>query len=90
MSNKAESNWEVYVIQTDDGKLYTGITSDLARRFDEHQSHKKGARFFHFSEAKKILFRERHPNRSEASKREMAIKKLTRKEKLELITKTSR
>ena len=90
MSNKAESNWEVYVIQTDDGKLYTGITSDLARRFDEHQSHKKGARFFHFPEAKKVLFRESHPNRSEASKREMAIKKLTRKEKLELITKTSR
>lgn len=77
--------WEVYIIQTKAGKLYTGITNDLARRLEEHRTGKKGARFFHFSDPKKILFRESHPNRSEASKREASIKKLSRKEKLALI-----
>lgn len=77
--------WEVYVIQTADGKLYTGITTDLDRRFNEHLETKKGARFFNFSNPQKILFRETHPNRSEATKREMHIKKLKRSEKLALI-----
>ena len=77
-------DWTVYIIETEDGKLYTGITNDLERRFEAHKS-QKGARFFHFSKPEKILFKESHPNRSEASKREAMIKRLTRREKLELI-----
>lgn len=77
--------WVVYVIQTTSGKLYTGITNNLKRRFDQHQSHDKGARFFHFSTPEKVVFQETHPNRSEASKRESAIKKMRREEKLALI-----
>jgi putative endonuclease len=78
-------SWEVYIIQTQSGKLYTGITINLDRRFIEHQQRKKGARFFRFSEPGQIVFRESHPNRSEATKREIEIKKMTRKEKLLLI-----
>lgn len=78
--------WVVYIIQSESRKLYTGITTNLERRFDEHQKgQKKGARFFHFSKAKKIVFCERHPNRSEASKRESAIKKMNRTDKIYLI-----
>ena len=77
--------WEVYVIQTANGKLYTGITTDLDRRFKEHSETKKGASFFNFSNPQKILFREAHPNRSEATKREIHIKKMNRSEKLALI-----
>lgn len=79
------SDWEVYIIQSEDGKLYTGITNDIKRRFDAHRQGRKGARFFHFSAPQKILFRESHPNRSEASRRENAIKKMSRQEKLKLI-----
>jgi putative endonuclease len=77
--------WWVYIIQTESGKLYTGITNNLDRRFEEHQSHKKGARFFHLDKAEKMVFSENHDNRSLASKRECAIKKMTRSQKLALI-----
>ena len=76
----------MYIIQNAIGKLYTGITNNLDRRYNEHQQcPKKGARFFHFSQPEKIVFFELHPNRSEASKRESAIKKMSRKEKMALI-----
>ncbi len=80
-----DQNWTVYIIQSKEGKLYTGITKNLELRFKAHQN-KKGARFFHFSAPQEILFCEIHPNRSESSKREAAIKKLSRKKKLELIS----
>lgn len=73
------------MIQTSAGKLYTGITNDLERRFEEHQQRRKGARFFHFSSPEKVAYFETHSNRSEASKRESAIKKMSRKDKLTLI-----
>lgn len=79
--------WTVYIIQTKSGKLYTGITNNLTRRFAEHQGLQKkgkGARFFHFSNPEKIIYQESLPNRSEASKREVAIKKMCRKDKLSL------
>lgn len=75
--------WEVYIIETDSGKLYTGITNNIERRFANHLN-KRGARFFHFSSPKEIVYRESQPNRSEASKREIAIKKMSRQEKLSL------
>lgn len=79
------NKWEVYIVQTRSNKLYTGITNNLERRFEEHRTRKKGARFFHFSHPEKIVFRESQPDRSHASKREVAIKKMSRKEKLALI-----
>ena len=72
------------MIQDDSGRIYTGITNHLERRFSEHQSGKKGAKYFRLASPKKILFREKHSNRSEASKREAAIKKMRREEKIAL------
>lgn len=80
-----KNNWFVYIIAAENGNLYTGITTDLQRRFAEHQSKQGGARFFHTSAAKQMVFHEIHPNRSSASRREAAIKKLSRKEKIVLI-----
>lgn len=77
--------WEVYIIQAISGKLYTGITTDLDRRFEDHLRGTKGARFFRFSGPEKIVFREAYPNRSKATKREIAIKKMSRKAKLLLL-----
>lgn len=79
------NEWTVYIIQTQSGKLYTGITKDLNRRFEDHQKKKVGARFFRFSNPEKILFREAHSSRSEATKREIEIKKMSRQQKLDLI-----
>ena len=79
------ARWEVYIIEAESGKLYTGITTDLDSRFASHSQGKKGAKFFRFSAPRTILFRERHPNRSKATKREIAIKKMSRSEKLKLI-----
>lgn len=82
--------WKVYLIEAENGKLYTGITTDLKRRLSEHMHSSKGAKFFLFSAALKLVYEEDHENRSEASKREYAIKKMTRAQKLELISKQNK
>lgn len=83
---KTASKWKVYIIVATSGKLYTGITNNLERRFSEHQKRQKGARFFHFSSPEKIVFQKTCLNRSVASKKEAAIKKMSRAEKLMLIS----
>jgi putative endonuclease len=80
-----KSSWYVYIIETEKGHLYTGITTDLERRFKEHASGKKGAKYFGVSAPLGILFSKRFKDRSSASKAEAAIKKLKREEKLKII-----
>ncbi len=67
--------WHVYIIRTEKNKLYTGITTDLERRFQEHCEGKKGAKYFRSDPPKKIVFYGICPNRSVASKHEADIKK---------------
>ena len=78
-------SWKVYIIKTENGHLYTGITTDLKRRFKEHLFGQKGASFFNFSNPEAILFQEEFPCRSTASKREYEIKQMSRTQKLKLI-----
>jgi putative endonuclease len=80
-----KSAWLVYIIETKSGKYYTGITTDLQKRFAAHKEGGKGARFFRFSGAQKIVYQEPQPNRSKATKREIKIKKMSRAQKLKLI-----
>jgi len=89
MSNKPELNkcvkhWYVYMIRASDESLYTGVTTDVERRFKEHQDPRKGARYFRGRKALEVVYTEAHPDRSSALKRESAIKKLTRELKLKL------
>ena len=77
--------WFLYIILTKNNKLYTGITTDVERRFEEHKSGLKGAKFLKSNPPKKIVYIEKLKDRSIATKREIEIKKLSRKEKLELI-----
>lgn len=79
------NSWAVYIIETENGRFYTGITTDPQRRFNEHLSGKGGARFFRTSRAKRICYQETHPDRSSASRREAEIKKLSHRAKLTLI-----
>jgi len=85
----SKSTWFVYIVEAENGHFYTGITTDLVRRFSEHQGKQAGARFFNTSPAKQMVFNESHPDRSSASKREAAIKKLSRKAKIVLIEQQS-
>lgn len=78
-------SWYVYIIKASDGSLYTGITTDVQRRFVEHCSPEKGARFFRGRKPVEVVYTETHPDRSSALKREAAIKRLSRGEKIELI-----
>ncbi|MFZ2311622.1 MAG: GIY-YIG nuclease family protein [Methylobacter sp.] len=77
-------NWQVYIILCTDNTLYTGITNDVARRFNQHAD-KQGAKYFRGRQPKQLVYVEPGHDRSSASKREVVIKKLPRLEKLELL-----
>ncbi|WP_233468241.1 GIY-YIG nuclease family protein [Zooshikella ganghwensis] len=81
-----QQNWFVYLIDSDAG-LYCGITTNVNRRFSEHLSG-KGAKFFRRAAPKQIVYVECCANRADASQRENQIKRLTRKQKLQLIANT--
>ena len=76
--------WNIYIIECSDGKLYTGITSDLKRRVKQHNSG-NGCKFTRCRIPVKLLYAEKASGRPEALKREAQIKKLPRQKKLELI-----
>lgn len=82
-----ERPWYVYIIENEKGYYYTGITTDLDRRFKEHSGGKKGAKFFHTGAPVRMVFSKEFENRSLASKFEYFIKSLSRKEKTDLIKK---
>ena len=79
-------NWSVYIIESDDNSYYTGITTDVERRFDEHCDSRLGAKFFNGRTPLRVVYREDGHTRSTASKREAEIKKLTRLQKQAFLT----
>jgi len=80
--------WYVYVIEASNGSLYTGITTDVERRFGEHLSG-KGAKYFNAGRKPlRVVHTEEAVDRSAAQIREAAIKGLSRAEKLALVTGT--
>ena len=72
------------MIQCSDMTFYTGITNDLAKRFGLHCTG-KGAKYFRFKQPLRVVYAEDGFDRSSANKRECAIKKLRRNDKLSLI-----
>lgn len=76
----------VYIIECKGGTLYTGITTDVPRRFKEHSLGKGGA-YTRSRKVKKVLYTEQLKTRSLALKREAEIKSWRRTEKLNLIGK---
>ena len=75
-------NWSLYIIESDDSSYYTGITTDVERRFTEHSNGPLGAKFFNGRKPVKVVYQEDGHTRSSASKREAEIKKLSRLQKL--------
>lgn len=79
--------WYVYMLEGADQSLYTGITNDIERRLREHNGKEKGgAKYTRSRRPYHLVHTETYPSRSEAARREYAIKLLSRTAKLGLIT----
>jgi putative endonuclease len=74
--------WHVYILSCSDDTLYTGITNDLERRVEEHNSSKLGAKYTRGRRPVKLVYSKEVISRSEALKEEYRIKQLSREEKL--------
>ena len=77
------SCWYVYLIECRDGSIYTGIATDVDRRYAEHVAG-KGARYTRSRPPHRLLARFEFPDRSSASRAEYAIKQLTPAKKREV------
>jgi len=76
----------VYILKCADNTLYTGITTELERRLEEHNHSDKGAKYTRVRRPVALIYSEKHEDRSSASKREYEIKKkMTRAQKLKMI-----
>jgi putative endonuclease len=78
--------YTVYIIRCQDASLYSGITTDLARRIHEHNHTARGARYTRSRRPVEVVYTEQYPSRSLALQREAALKQLSRDQKLALIT----
>ena len=74
-------NWALYILECCDGTLYTGITNDLCRRLSEHQSG-TGAKYTKGRSPVKLIYTEEYGSRSDAAKREVGVKRMSRGDKL--------
>lgn len=79
-----ESTWYLYILRCRDGTLYTGITTDVDKRFEAHATG-KGAKYTRGRGPLTLVYRETCGDHSAALKRELEIKKLTRQEKEALV-----
>ena len=78
--------WVVYILRCADDTLYTGITNDIEKRLQQHNGEQKnGAKYTRSRQPVTLVYSEATGSRSEASKREYAIKSLSRREKQSLI-----
>lgn len=79
-----EEIWYLYILRCGDGSLYTGITTDVERRFKTH-CQGKGAKYTRGRGPLTLVYRETCGSHSQALKRELEIKALPRQEKEKLV-----
>jgi putative endonuclease len=77
-------NWYVYIIRCSDSTFYCGATNNVTRRVNEHNKG-RGAKYTKYRRPVRLLYFETFATKSEALKREYAVKQLTREEKDTLI-----
>lgn len=78
--------WHVYVLQCNDGTFYTGITTNLDRRLKEHNTSVKGAKYSRTRRPVTLHYAEHANTRSDAMKRERAIKRTSHQDKMNFKT----
>lgn len=79
-----EKKWVLYILRCGDGSLYTGITTDLEHRLAMHRSG-KGAKYTRGRTPLELVYREECEDHGGALRRELAVKALSREEKMALI-----
>ena len=79
-----EKTWKVYILHCGDGSLYTGIAVDVQARLAAHRSG-KGAKYTRGRGPLELVYEEACPDKGTALKRELAIKSLSREEKLKML-----
>lgn len=85
-ASSSSKGWLVYMVETRGGKLYTGITVSLSRRMEQHAGLRTGgAKAFRADPPARLRYAETAANRADATRREMALKRLARADKLALI-----
>lgn len=87
-SSTKPAEWNLYMIRCGDGSLYTGITTDVSRRFGEHENidgKNKGAKALRGKKPLTLVYQIAVSNRSGALKLEHRIKQLNKKAKEELV-----
>lgn len=85
---KAGGNY-TYMVRCKDGTIYTGWTTMLERRISEHNSG-KGAKYTKSRRPVELIYYEENPSKQQAMRRECEIKKMTRKQKMELVKKNKK
>jgi predicted GIY-YIG superfamily endonuclease len=83
-ANSSDNSWCVYILRCADGSLYTGITTDLDRRCKQHNAG-TASRYTRSRLPVELVYQEARDSQSEALKRELEIKALTRQQKESLI-----
>jgi len=85
------SDWYVYIVRCSDDTLYAGVTKDIKRRVIEHNTNDRlGARYTQSRRPVTLVYEEGSESRSAASRRELQIKRLTKKNKESLIVEYTR
>lgn len=80
------SDWNLYLVRTRDGELYTGIATDVARRIAEHEAGGiRGSRFLRSRGPLELVYQVRLGSRSMALRAEYRLKKLSRVEKQAIV-----
>jgi putative endonuclease len=83
-ARRRQGGWRVYLLRCGDGTLYTGATNDLARRLERHRAG-TGARYTRSRLPVRLVHDEPAGDRGAALRREAAVKRLSRAEKLALV-----
>ena len=85
-NQKAANSWHLYLIETNMGSLYCGVTTDVQRRFKEHSNQGlKCARSLRGKAPLRLVFSSEVSNKSTALRLEYKVKKLNRSQKMQLI-----
>lgn len=79
------SDYSIYLVRCRDGSLYTGIATDVSRRFSEHENGIKGAKYLRGKGPLKLVYQQEIGDRSTASKVESRVKRLSRTEKSDVL-----
>jgi len=85
MDTITSRSWYVYMLECNDGSYYTGVTTDMDRRLHEHNHSPKGAKYTRSRRPVTLRYHEKFADKSDALKAEIAIKTMSRREKIQLL-----